>query len=214
MTSVLIPVLWIYRFNAGAAEMLRSYKKMTGIRPMEPTPANAALIQRASRIRLVVMDVDGVLTDGKISYTSAGDEIKSFNVKDGLGISLGIKNGLRFGIITARESVMVTRRAEELGIQHLIQKTRTKLPALEKLMAELDLSAEQVAYLGDDLPDLPCMETVGFSACPADAAREVLASAHFVSRFRGGDGAVREILEFILDSQPKPVEAESRTLAQ
>lgn len=181
---------------------------------MEPTPANAALIQRASRIRLVVMDVDGVLTDGKISYTSAGDEIKSFNVKDGLGISLGIKNGLRFGIITARESVMVTRRAEELGIQHLIQKTRTKLPALEKLMAELGLTTEQVAYLGDDLPDLPCMETVGFSACPADAAREVLASAHFVSRFRGGEGAVREILEFILDSLPKPVEAESPTLAQ
>lgn len=152
-------------------------------------------------IRLVVMDVDGVLTDGKISYTSAGDEIKSFNVKDGLGISLGIKNGLQFGIITARESVMVTRRAEELGIQHLIQKTKTKLPALQQLLSELGLTFAQVAYLGDDLPDIPCMEQVGFAACPADAAREVLAMAHFVSRYNGGSGAVREILELILDSQ-------------
>lgn len=178
---------------------------------MNSPSVNAALALRASKVRLVIMDVDGVLTDGKISYTSAGDEIKSFNVKDGLGISLGVKNGLSFGIITARESVMVTRRAEELGIQHLIQKTRTKLPALEKVVADLGLTMEQVAYLGDDLPDMPCMEAVGFSACPADAAREVLVMAHFVSRFRGGDGAVREILELILDSQNASVQAESQS---
>lgn len=159
------------------------------------------LLAQARPIRLVVMDVDGVLTDGKISYTSAGDEIKSFNVKDGLGISLGIRHGLQFGIITARESVMVTRRAEELGIQHLIQKTKTKLPALQQLVSDLGLGFDQVAYVGDDLPDIPCMEQVGFAACPADAAREVLAMAHFVSRHNGGSGAVREILELILDSQ-------------
>lgn len=181
---------------------------------MNSPSQNATLAHRASQIRLVIMDVDGVLTDGKISYTSAGDEIKSFNVKDGLGISLGVKNGLKFGIITARESVMVTRRAEELGIQYLIQKTKTKLPALEKLVTELGISFEQVAYLGDDLPDMPCMEKAGFSACPADAAREVLAMSHFVSRYSGGNGAVREILEFILDSQSRPVEPKSQSLAQ
>ncbi|WP_373532207.1 KdsC family phosphatase [Vampirovibrio sp.] len=169
---------------------------------------------RARPIRLVVLDVDGVLTDGKITYTSAGDEIKSFNVKDGLGISLGIKNGLQFAIITARESVMVTRRAEELGIQHLIQKMKTKLPALQKLVAELDLTLEQVLYVGDDLPDIPCIEAVGFSACPADAAREVLAMAHFVSRYPGGHGAVREILELVLDSQCPVAEAEASFLTQ
>lgn len=181
---------------------------------MSLSPEHAALTLRASKIRLVVMDVDGVLTDGKISYTSAGDEIKSFNVKDGLGISLGIRAGLSFGIITARESVMVTRRAEELGIQHLIQKTRTKLPALAQLVADLGLTMAQVAYLGDDLPDMPCMEAAGFAACPADAAREVRAMAHFVSRFRGGEGAVREILELILDSRKTSVEAEHSSLIQ
>ncbi len=175
-----------------------------------------ALTDKAARIQLVIMDVDGVLTDGKISYTSAGDEIKSFNVKDGLGISLGVKAGLRFGIITARESVMVTRRAEELGIQHLIQKTRTKLPALENLLTELGLTMAQTAYFGDDLPDMPCMAQVGFSACPADAAREVRAMADFVSAYRGGEGAVREILEFILDSQAaQPVSsAQTQSLSQ
>lgn len=173
---------------------------------MNPNSQNLTLARRASQVRLVVLDVDGVLTDGKISYTSAGDEIKSFNVKDGLGISLGIKKGLQFGIITARESVMVARRAEELGIQHFIQKMKTKLPALEKLVAELSLTLEQVAYVGDDLPDIPCMEKVGFSACPSDAAREVLGLSHFVSRFSGGNGAVREILELILDSQARSAE--------
>lgn len=182
--------------------------------PANPSTDLTALALSASQIQLVIMDVDGVLTDGKISYTSAGDEIKSFNVKDGLGISLGVRNGLSFGIITARESVMVTRRAEELGIQHLIQKTRTKLPALEKLVSELGLSMAQVAYLGDDLPDLPCMEVVGFSACPADAAREVLAMANFKSRYNGGSGAVREILEFILDSRKTLLVPDTPSLTQ
>ncbi len=159
------------------------------------------LSKRAAAVQLVVMDVDGVLTDGKITYTSAGDEIKSFNVKDGLGISLGVRAGSRFCIITARESVMVQRRAEELGIEFLLQKTKTKLPALEKLAGELGLTAAQVAYIGDDLPDMPCLEWVGFSACPADAAKDVKKKVHWVSQYRGGEGAVREIMEFILESK-------------
>lgn len=159
------------------------------------------LFERAAAIRLIVLDVDGVLTDGKIVYTSAGDEIKAFNVKDGLGISLAVREGLELAIITARHSVMVQRRAEELGIQHVIQNTRTKLPALEELVSRLDLAWHEVAYVGDDLPDIPCMQACGLACCPADAAREVLSMAEIVSNRNGGEGALREILEFLLESR-------------
>lgn len=157
------------------------------------------LFERAAAIQLVVMDVDGVLTEGKISYTSDDQEIKSFNVKDGLGISLGVRAGIQFGIITARESIMVERRASDLGIQHISQKTKTKLPAFEKLVQDLGLSFEQVAYIGDDLPDLPPMQRAGLACCPADAAGDLKAMADLVANHRGGEGAVREIMEFILE---------------
>lgn len=159
------------------------------------------LFNRAAGIRLIIMDVDGVLTDGKLAYTSDRQEIKSFNVKDGLGISLGVKAGIEFGIITARESPMVTRRAADLDIRHVIQKMRTKLPAFETLVQNLSLSFDQVAYIGDDLPDMPCMARAGLAACPADAAERVRRMAHLVSTYRGGDGAVREIIEFILEAR-------------
>ncbi|MCE3234309.1 MAG: kdsC [Vampirovibrio sp.] len=166
--------------------------------------AGTKLLERAAAIQLVVMDVDGVLTDGKITYTSDDQEIKSFNVKDGLGISLGVRAGIQFAIITARESLMVQRRAEDLNIQHVIQKTRTKLPAFEKLVQDLGLSFEQTAYIGDDLPDLPPMQMAGLACCPADAAGEVKAIAHLVANHRGGEGAVREILEFMLECRQMP----------
>jgi 3-deoxy-D-manno-octulosonate 8-phosphate phosphatase (KDO 8-P phosphatase) len=160
---------------------------------------------RAAAIRLVVMDVDGVLTDGKITYTSDGQELKSFNVKDGLGISLGIRAGLQFAIITARRSPMVERRAEELGIQHVRQLSKTKLPVLESLMTELSLSPEHLIYIGDDLPDIPPMQTVGLACCPADAVRAVKDIAHYIAQARGGDGAVREILDLILQAHSERV---------
>jgi 3-deoxy-D-manno-octulosonate 8-phosphate phosphatase (KDO 8-P phosphatase) len=157
------------------------------------------LIRRAAAVRLIVMDVDGVLTDGRITYGSDDVELKSFNVKDGLGISLAVREGYQLGIITARESAMVARRAAELGIQHLVQKTRTKRPAFEQLAADLGLSLSHVAYIGDDLPDIPCLEIAGLPACPADAATEVKAACALVSNHQGGAGAVREIIEFILE---------------
>lgn len=165
------------------------------------TERTACLFEKAAAIRVVVMDVDGVLTDGRITYDSTGVETKSFNVKDGLGISLAIRHGLTLGIITARQSTILERRCQELGIQHLIQNTRTKLPAFEALATELGVSLSQVAYIGDDLPDLPPMQAAGLAACPANAAREVLDMAYVVSKHAGGDGAVRELLEFILDCQ-------------
>ncbi|HEY9745633.1 MAG TPA: HAD hydrolase family protein [Oculatellaceae cyanobacterium] len=159
------------------------------------------LFERAAAIQLVALDVDGVLTDSRIVYGSDAQETKAFNIKDGLGISLGVRSGLKFAIITARESPMVSRRAKELGIAHVIQNMRTKLPALEALMKELQLEESQVAYIGDDLPDLPCLERVGLPACPGDAAREVRNICALVSDYPAGQGAVRQIIEFILDSK-------------
>jgi 3-deoxy-D-manno-octulosonate 8-phosphate phosphatase (KDO 8-P phosphatase) len=163
--------------------------------------ATSNLFEQAAAVRLVVMDVDGVLTDSKITYDSQNVESKAFNIKDGLGISLGVRAGLKFAIITARESSMVSRRAKELGIAFVIQNTRTKLPALEALMVELGLEPSQVAYIGDDLPDLPCLEAVGLPACPADAAYPVRKKAKLVSTRIAGQGAVREVIEFILECQ-------------
>jgi 3-deoxy-D-manno-octulosonate 8-phosphate phosphatase (KDO 8-P phosphatase) len=157
------------------------------------------LFERAANIQLVVMDVDGVLTRGGLTYDSAGNECKTFNVKDGLGITLGIRSGLQFGIITARTSQMIERRVQDLGIQHVIQGMKTKLPGFEKLAADCGLSFSQMAFIGDDLPDIPPMQIVGLACCPADAAWNVQQIAHLKSEARGGDGAVRELLEFILD---------------
>jgi len=149
-------------------------------------------------IRLLALDVDGVMTDGKLTYSSTGAEHKSFNVKDGLGISLAIRAGVQIAVITARESMMVRRRVEELGIQHLFESAKTKLPVLEKLAADLGIPMSHVGYMGDDLPDIPVLRAVGFSACPADAADVVKAAVVWVASRSGGQGAVREMLEYLM----------------
>ena len=132
-------------------------------------------------IRLLVMDVDGVMTDGKITYTSDGQELKSFNIKDGLGIKRAQASGIETAIITGRTSPMVERRARELGIAHLVQGREDKLAALSDLVDQMNLSLDQVAYIGDDLPDLTAIESVKLGACPADAATEVKSKANWVS---------------------------------
>lgn len=150
------------------------------------------------RIKLVVLDVDGTLTDGGIYYDSRGNEMKRFDVKDGLGIKVGLAAGLEFAILTGRESPMVERRVKELGIQHLLSGVQVKYPALEKLLAELNLSLDQVCYIGDDINDLECMEHAGFAACPADAVKAVKSICDYVGTIPGGHGAVRESLEYLL----------------
>lgn len=150
------------------------------------------------KIKLVVLDVDGTLTDGGIYYDSQGNEMKRFDVKDGLGIKVGIAAGLEFAVITGRESPMVERRVKELGIQHLLSGVQIKLPALKQLLAELQLCQDEVCYIGDDLNDLECMEYVGAAACPADAAEEIKAASQFVAHCGGGQGAVRACIETIL----------------
>ncbi|MCO7224029.1 3-deoxy-manno-octulosonate-8-phosphatase KdsC [Pleionea sp. CnH1-48] len=160
-----------------------------------------ALLDKASQIKLVILDVDGVLSDGKVYYTNSGDEIKSFNIKDGLGIKLLHQNGIKTAIITGRESKIVERRAQELGISHLYQACPDKRAAFQELLQKESLSAEQVAHVGDDLPDVPLMKMAGLGFAVKDANWFVCQQADWISPVNGGQGAVRPIVELLLFSQ-------------
>lgn len=151
------------------------------------------------KIRLIVLDVDGTLTDGGVYYDSQGNEMKRFDVKDGLGIVVAVAAGLEFAIITGRNSPMVERRARELGIAHLVQGAQKKVPALLALAQTCGLELEEIGYIGDDLNDLRAMKLVGFRACPADAAAEIREIADFVADHDGGHGAVRDCLQHLLE---------------
>jgi 3-deoxy-D-manno-octulosonate 8-phosphate phosphatase (KDO 8-P phosphatase) len=155
-------------------------------------------VDLAGPIHCILSDVDGVMTDGRIIYDSDGAETKQFHVRDGLGIKLWMKAGFRFGIITARNSPMVERRAEELGIPHVLQGRRDKLNCAVEILPGFDTDFSSVCYIGDDLPDLPLMEQVGLSVAPADAASDVRQAARWVLESNGGHGAVRETIERLM----------------
>ena len=152
-------------------------------------------------IKLIVLDVDGTLTDGKLYIDNMGNEMKAFDVKDGLAISQSIKQGLIFAIITGKTSKIVERRGKELGIQEIIQGSWNKVEDLEKILKKYNITYNETAYIGDDLIDLKPMKLCGFSACPKDSVNEIIKISDFVSTKNGGCGAVREILEFILKKQ-------------
>jgi 3-deoxy-D-manno-octulosonate 8-phosphate phosphatase (KDO 8-P phosphatase) len=152
-------------------------------------------------IRLLLLDVDGVLTDGRIVFDANGVESKFFNVKDGQGIKMVQRAGIAVGIISGRESRVVVNRAAELGISHLYQKSLDKLVPYREILDKTGLNDHQVAYVGDDIVDLPILRRVGFAAAPADAAPEVHPHVHFVTRNRGGWGAVREVCDLLLKEQ-------------
>ena len=152
-------------------------------------------------IRLVVLDVDGVMTDGQLTYDSTGQESKSFSIKDGLGIKLLQRHGIKVAIITGRVSAMVDRRAKELGIDIVIQGREDKLTALKEVIAQQTIELDQCAYMGDDLPDLAAIASVGFGTCPADAVPAVQDRVHWASQYGGGAGAVRELAEYLLHAQ-------------
>lgn len=151
-----------------------------------------------SKIKLLLLDVDGVLTDGRIIYDSEGGETKSFDVKDGHGLKLLQRAGIRVGIITGRESAIVARRAEELGIELVYQGAKDKSLPFNEIMQKLALAPEEIAYVGDDVVDLPVMRKVGFAATVADAVDDVKPFADMVTKLPGGRGAVREICDYIL----------------
>ena len=158
-------------------------------------------LDRARRIRLILLDVDGVLTDGKIQVHADGTESKQFDIKDGTGVVLAQKAGIRVGLLSARQSASTTERAAQLRITIVRQGALDKLSEYDAIRAELGLADEEVAYMGDDLLDLPVLARVGLGTAPADAVPDVRAAAHWVSRQRGGDGAVRELAELVLKAQ-------------
>ncbi|WP_456402796.1 KdsC family phosphatase [Hydrogenimonas sp.] len=149
-------------------------------------------------IKLIVLDVDGCMTDGRIIYTAAGDEIKAFNVKDGFAIVNWVAMGRYAAIITGRSSKIVERRAKELGITHFYQGVKDKLARLERLCEELGISLDEVAVIGDDLNDYRMLEACGHSFVPADAMHHVARIADTVLSRKGGDAAVREMIELLI----------------
>ena len=149
-------------------------------------------------IRLILLDVDGVLTDGRIQMSSNGEESRSFYVRDGLGIRMGQQAGLTFGIVSGRESRVVTQRASELAIVEVHQHVLDKAERFREIVRRLDIPAETVGFIGDDLIDVPAMRLAGFAAAPADAALETREAAHYVTEREGGRGAVREVVDLVL----------------
>jgi 3-deoxy-D-manno-octulosonate 8-phosphate phosphatase (KDO 8-P phosphatase) len=160
-----------------------------------------ACLEQARAVKLLLLDVDGVLTDGSIIYTPEGQEIKAFSSRDGLGLRLVQKAGIMVGLITARTSEVVQRRADNLGISLVFQGVGRKLEVFQRLLAEQGLRAEQTAYVGDDWLDLPILIRAGLAVAVADAAPEVLEAAHYVTDLPGGRGAVREICDLLVEAQ-------------
>jgi 3-deoxy-D-manno-octulosonate 8-phosphate phosphatase (KDO 8-P phosphatase) len=151
-------------------------------------------------VQLLILDVDGVLTDGGIIRDDSGQQIKRFHVRDGSGIVIWRRLNRQIAIITGKESLVVQHRAEELGIQYVYQNVSNKLEIFEDLLQQLGFDAQQVAYIGDDLPDLPIMRRCGVPIAVADAAEEIKAEARYVTRFAGGHGAVRDAIEWLCKS--------------
>jgi len=156
---------------------------------------------RASRIRLLVLDVDGVLTDGVLVYGPSGEEIKRFHVRDGLAVQIARRAGIEVAVVSGRASAAVTRRMSELGIVEVHQGIADKAAELRALLARLGIKAEETAVMGDDLPDLPVMKIAGLALAPSDATPEAKRAAGWVSRAPGGHGAVREAVEMLLRSR-------------
>jgi len=163
----------------------------------------ASVLEKAKVIKLLICDVDGVLSDGKVYYSNQGEEIKNFNIKDGLGIKQLINHGIQVAIITGRQSKIVERRANELGISFIYQGKSDKQSAYREIINQLKIDQQQVAHVGDDLPDLPLMLRSGLGFCVADGHYFVKENADWTTKAKGGQGAVREISDLLLQAQEK-----------
>jgi 3-deoxy-D-manno-octulosonate 8-phosphate phosphatase (KDO 8-P phosphatase) len=161
----------------------------------------AEVERRAARVRLLLLDCDGVLTDGRIQLLESGDEQKNFHTRDGHGLVLLHRAGLRSGIISGRTSSVVERRARELGIAYVRQGTWDKIKDFELLLTEARVEERELAFVGDDVTDIPLMRRSGLAIAVADAVAETRAAAHYVTHLPGGGGAVREVCELILKAQ-------------
>ncbi|NPA53403.1 MAG: HAD-IIIA family hydrolase [Aquificae bacterium] len=158
-----------------------------------------ALSEKAKNIKLFAMDVDGVLTDGKIFYSSEGEEIKAFNVKDGLGIKLLKNVGIKTALISGRKSLAVEKRGKELDIDFLFLGEKNKIKVLEKLSFELSVKNENILYIGDDLIDLQILKSVGFPVCVPSSPNILKKECIYITKRDGGNGAVREVIDLLLE---------------
>ncbi len=161
------------------------------------SPSRLDLLERAARVRLLLLDVDGVLTDGRLYYGPEGEALKVFDVRDGHGIVM-LRDHVDCGVLSGRPAGPTESRLKDLRFKHAIFGHREKLPAYEELVRQLGLGDAEVAYMGDDVNDVPVLRRAGLSACPADACPEAKAAVHLVSALPGGRGAVREVCELIL----------------
>src|SRR6266446_618390 len=157
--------------------------------------------ERLKKIRCLLMDVDGVLTDGKLHFTSDGKEFKSFDVQDGHGIAMANRAGLLLGLVSGRPSKATEKRAADLGVEIVKQAPVNKMDMIEEIKLEHNLRDEEIAFVGDELVDLPVLRRVGLAVAVPNAVDEVKALAHYTTKRRGGDGAVREVIEMILKAQ-------------
>ena len=160
-------------------------------------------LKKLKPIKLLILDVDGVLTDGKIIYTDSGEEIKRFDAKDGHGLKLLMRSGIGVALLTGRKSKAIVHRARDLGIEHVYQKAIDKSAVYSKILTKSTLLDKNVAFVGDDLVDIPVLKKVGFSAAVPDAVPEVKEIVDYVTSKNGGEGAVREICELLLKAQNK-----------
>lgn len=168
---------------------------------------------RLKQIKMLILDVDGVMTDGRIIFDSNGIESKFFNVKDGHGIKMLQRAGIEVAIISGRQSQVVANRAAELGIERVFQKAVDKRAPYNQLLADTGLADAEVAFIGDDLIDIPLLRRVGFAAAPADAVTEVVPFVHFQTKNSGGWGAVREVCDLLLKAQGRWDELTARYFA-
>lgn len=172
-------------------------------RPVERSESWQAAFSRAKQIELLLLDVDGVLTDGTIIYTHDGGESKGFNTQDGFGLRILQEAGIAVGLITARKSEAVSRRAQDLKLAHVYQGRGDKRIVYEEILQKTGLRPPQTAYMGDDWLDLPLLNRVGLAAAPKNAGAEIKQRVHFVSERKGGHGAVRELCDLILEAKGK-----------
>ena len=162
---------------------------------------SSSIQKRAAHIKLLLMDCDGVLTDGKVWIVENGDDQKTFSVRDGLGLALLHRAGLKSGVISGRTSSALERRARAIGMEFIKQGREDKVVAFEEVLALAGRTRAEVAYVGDDLLDIPLMRRVEFAVAVADAAAETKSHAHYVTKAPGGEGAIREVVELILKAQ-------------